>query len=85
MHRLISGNPLKIDTDNLVVSVDIYQPPPESKPKETPPEEAPPTPAAGHAGVGGREPAGEVVSVCPPGHRGGSGRVADRLVEALTE
>lgn len=44
MHRLISGNPLKIDTDNLVVSVDIYQPPPESKPKETPPEEAPPPP-----------------------------------------
>lgn len=45
MNRLISGDPLKIDTDNLVVSVDIYQPPPESKPKETPPEEAPPPPS----------------------------------------
>lgn len=45
MNRLISGDPLKIDTDNLVVSVDIYQPPPESKPKEAPPEEAPPPPS----------------------------------------
>ena len=45
MNRLISGDPLKIDTDYLVVSVDIYQPPPESKPKETPPEEAPPPPS----------------------------------------
>lgn len=44
MHRLISGDPLKIDTDNLVVSVDIYQPPPDSKPKEPPPEETPPPP-----------------------------------------
>ncbi|HNE26068.1 MAG TPA: hypothetical protein PLH12_02895, partial [Pseudomonadales bacterium] len=44
MHRLISGDPLKIDTDNLMVSVDIYQPPPESKPKEPPPDETPPPP-----------------------------------------
>ncbi len=42
MHRLISGDPLRIDTDNLMVSVDIYQPPPESKPQEPPPEEVPP-------------------------------------------
>lgn len=34
MYHLISGNPLHIDTDNLAVSVDIYQPPPESKPEQ---------------------------------------------------
>lgn len=44
MHRLISGDPLEIDTDNLMVSVDIYQPPPESKTQEPPPEETPPPP-----------------------------------------
>lgn len=41
MHRLISGNPLQIDTDNLMVSVNIYQPPPEHTPepeKEPPPQ-----------------------------------------------
>jgi protein TonB len=42
MHRLISGGPLQIDTDNLMVSVDIYQPPPEQTPEqedEPPPQE----------------------------------------------
>lgn len=39
MFRLINGNPLKVDTGNLAVVVDIYQPPPESKPKEPSPEE----------------------------------------------
>jgi periplasmic protein TonB len=41
MHRLISGSPLQVDTDNLMVSVDIYQPPPEHTPepeKEPPPQ-----------------------------------------------
>ena len=41
MHRLISGSPLQVDTDNLMVQVDIYQPPPENKP-EPPPEDTPP-------------------------------------------
>lgn len=41
MHKLISGSGLQVDIDSLTVSVDIYQPPPESKP-EPPPEEAPP-------------------------------------------
>ena len=41
MHRLISGGPLQVDTGNLMVQVDIYQPPPESEP-EPPPEDTPP-------------------------------------------
>ncbi len=41
MHRLISGNPLQVAMDNFSVQVDIYQPPPESKP-EPPPEDTPP-------------------------------------------
>jgi hypothetical protein len=43
MHKLISGGPLQIDTDNLMVSVNIYQPP-EQAPEpdhEPPPESAP--------------------------------------------
>jgi protein TonB len=42
MHRLISGGPLQIDTDDFMVSVDIYQPPPEraqEPEKEPPPQE----------------------------------------------
>lgn len=39
MHRLIGGGPLHIDTDNLMVSVNIYQPPPEHTPE---PEKEPP-------------------------------------------
>jgi protein TonB len=39
MNKLISGSPMQVDTDNLMVSVNIYQPPPEKAP---PPDEPPP-------------------------------------------
>lgn len=42
MHRLISGGPLQVDMDNLMVSVDIYQPPPESQPEPEQPDTPPP-------------------------------------------
>ncbi len=45
MFRLLNGDVLKVNTSNLAVVVDIYQPPPESKPPEPPPEEQAPTPS----------------------------------------
>lgn len=44
MHKLISGTPLQVDTDNIVTSVNIYQAPPEKAPPPkdtTPPDAAP--------------------------------------------
>ncbi len=43
MHKLISGSPLQVDTDNIVTSINIYQPPEDKPPPppETQPDAAP--------------------------------------------
>jgi protein TonB len=60
MHKLISGSPLQIDTDNLMVSVDIYQPP-EDRPE---PEHEPPPPEVSQQPVA--EPTMARLSVSAP-------------------
>lgn len=61
MYRLISGSPLQIDTDNLMVSVDIYQAPPEHTPE---PEQEPPPQALSDQPVA--EPTMAPLSVSAP-------------------
>jgi TonB family protein len=43
MHKLISGTPKQVDTDNIITNINIYQPPPESPPPQNspPPDAAP--------------------------------------------
>lgn len=43
MHKLISGTPKQVDTDNIITNINIYQPPPEqAPPKNSPPPEVAP-------------------------------------------